>query len=182
MIGLWVRALAYLVVVGGSWLVALPACILIVETGGALPGFRNLPALLLGIIVFTLGFGVACWAGYYLIQYGHGTPLPLDPPRRLVVSGPYQWVRNPQGIGMVLMVVGEVVAIRSWCLCCLLPATLIYLELVVGPWEERQMASDFGSEYAAYVGRTQKWIPRRGPRSNPFRTQWATSMIAPKPA
>jgi protein-S-isoprenylcysteine O-methyltransferase Ste14 len=156
------------VVVGGSWLVALPACILIAETGSAVPGFRSLPAFLLGIAAFALGFGLACWAGYCLIQYGHGTPLPLDPPRRLVVSGPYRWVRNPQGIGMVLMVLGEVTAVRSWCLGCLLPATLIYLELVVSPWEERQLARDFGSEYAGYVSRTGKWLPRRGPGTSSF--------------
>ncbi len=161
MISLWIRALAYLVIVGGGWLVALPACILIAETGSAVPGFRSLPALLLGIAAFALGFVLACWAGYCLIQYGHGTPLPLDPPRRLVVSGPYRWVRNPQGIGMVLMVLGEVGAVHSSYLWCLLPATLIYLELVVGPWEERQMARNFGSEYADYVSQTRKWLPRR---------------------
>jgi len=160
MIAPWIRALVYLVAVGETWLVALPACILAAETGSALPRFRSLPAGLLGIATFALGFWLAGWAGYCLVQYGHGTPLPLDPPRRLVVSGPYRWVRNPQGIGMVLLVLGEVAAIRSWFLCCLLPATLIYLELIVGRWEERQMARDFGSEYTAYVGRTRKWLPR----------------------
>ena len=70
---------------------------------------------------------------------------------------------------MVLMVLGEVVAIRSCYLCCLLPATLIYLELIVGPWENRQLARDFGSEYAAYISRTDRWIPRGGPRTNSFK-------------
>jgi protein-S-isoprenylcysteine O-methyltransferase Ste14 len=168
MIALWVRALAYLVVVGGSWLVALPACILIAETGDVVPAFRSLPAFVLGIATFAIGFVLACWAGYCLIQYGQGTPLPLDPPRRLVVCGPYRWVRNPQGIGMMLMVFGEVIAVRSRLLWCLLAATLVYLEMLVGRWEERQMARDFGSEYTAYVGRTRKWLPRRGPGTSSF--------------
>jgi protein-S-isoprenylcysteine O-methyltransferase Ste14 len=162
MVVLWARASVYLVIVGGGWLVALPACILVAESGSAMPSLRASPvAILVGGATFTLGFGLASWAGYCLIQYGRGTPLPLDPPRRLVICGPYRWVRNPQAIGMVLMVLGEVIAIRSRLLWCLLPATLAYLEMLVGPWEERQMSRDFGSEYAAYARRTRKWLPCR---------------------
>ncbi|MBW3542887.1 MAG: isoprenylcysteine carboxylmethyltransferase family protein [Planctomycetes bacterium] len=160
-VGLWVRALVYVVIVGGGWLVILPACILFAESGIATPSYRPFPAaLVVGGAAFTLGFALACCAGYFLIQYGQGTPLPLDPPRRLVVCGPYHWIRNPQGIGMVLMVLGQVIVIQSQLLWCLLPITLVYLQ-VAGRWEERQMTRDFGSEYAAYVHRTRKWLPLR---------------------
>jgi protein-S-isoprenylcysteine O-methyltransferase Ste14 len=84
----------------------------------------------------------------------------MDPPRCLVICGPYRWVRNPQAIAMLLMALGEVVAIQSWGLWILVPMTIAYLELLVGPWEERQLARDFGAEYETYARRVQKWLPR----------------------
>src|SRR5687767_10326079 len=104
MVAVWIRALAYLLIVGGGWLVVLPAGILAAEQGTGGPGFRPLAIALAGGALFALAFVLAGWAGFCLIQYGRGTPLPLDPPRRLVVCGPYRWVRNPQGVAMVLMV------------------------------------------------------------------------------
>jgi|SRR5581483_8402189 len=159
MTSIWLRALAYLAIVGGGWLVALPAGILAWETGRAWPELRPGAFSLAGAGLFASGFGLACWAGFCLIHVGRGTPLPLDPPRRLVTCGPYRRVRNPQGIAMVLMAAGEVLAVRSAWLWVLVPLTVAYLELVVGPWEERQLARDFGAEYIAYRRRVRKWLP-----------------------
>jgi protein-S-isoprenylcysteine O-methyltransferase Ste14 len=64
-------------------------------------------------------------------------------------------------MAMVLMAAGEVVAIKSLAIWVLLPLTLAYLELLVGPWEERQMAREFGAEYDAYARLVNKWLPRR---------------------
>jgi protein-S-isoprenylcysteine O-methyltransferase Ste14 len=166
MTAIWIRALLYLLIVGGGWLVVLPGGILRLERGSSWPLWNSLALTALGGASFTVGFGLASWAGYCLIQFGRGTPLPLDRPRRLVTCGPYRWVRNPQAIAMMLMVMGEVLAIRSAWLWLLPPATLAYLELLVGPWEERQLARDFGAAYTAYVRQVPKWLPRWTERRN----------------
>lgn len=62
---------------------------------------------------------------------------------------------------MLLMVAGEVVAVRSATLWVLLPLTMAYLELLVGPWEERHLARTFGEEYETYARTVWKWLPRR---------------------
>ncbi len=162
MVAVWSRALVYMLVVGGGWLVILPTGILAAERCGWRPEFRPPPAALAGGALFAAGFGLAGWAGFYLIQYGRGTPLPFDPPRRLVVCGPYSRVRNPQSVAMVLMVGGQVLAVRSSALWVLLPLTVAYLELLVGPWEERQMVREFGPEYECYRRQVRKWLPRLG--------------------
>src|SRR5207253_638214 len=36
--------------------------------------------------------------GVIMARHGEGTPLPLDGPRRLVLAGPYGYVRNPMAI------------------------------------------------------------------------------------
>ena len=38
---------------------------------------------------------------------GRGTPAPFDPPRRLVITGLYRYVRNPMYVGMGVFLVGE---------------------------------------------------------------------------
>jgi protein-S-isoprenylcysteine O-methyltransferase Ste14 len=158
-VAIWARALIYLLVVTAVWLVALPAGILVAERGSWRPDLQPLPVALTGGALFAMGFGLACRAGFCLIQHGRGTPLPLDPPQRLVSCGPYSRVRNPQAIGMMLMVTGEVIAVRSLALWLLVPLTVAYLELLVGPWEERQMAREFGADYKAYARRVRKWLP-----------------------
>ena len=56
------------------------------------------------------------------------------------------------------MMLVEVATIRSTCRWCLLPATLIFLELIVGRWEQRQTIHKFASKYGAHVDRTRKWL------------------------
>ncbi|HEV3081236.1 MAG TPA: hypothetical protein VGY66_15760, partial [Gemmataceae bacterium] len=67
--------------------------------------------------------------------------------------------RNPQALGMVLMVVGEALILQSAALWVLIPLTLIYLELLVGPFKSRQLAKEFGADYAVYAARVRKLVP-----------------------
>jgi hypothetical protein len=43
------------------------------------------------------------WATVVFTDVGQGTPLPLDPPRRLVTTGPYAFVRNPMQIAGLML-------------------------------------------------------------------------------
>jgi protein-S-isoprenylcysteine O-methyltransferase Ste14 len=157
---LWARAIIYFLLFGGGWLVALPAGILSLENRAIWPIVRNVLCGFLGGLLFAIGFVLACRAGACPIHLGRGTPLPLDPPRRLVTRGPYRWVRNPQRIAMLLMVIGEVVAIDFNWLWVMVPSTILDLEGIEGRWEEKQLLRNFGDEYVAYTKRTRKRMPR----------------------
>jgi protein-S-isoprenylcysteine O-methyltransferase Ste14 len=156
---LWVRALFYMLIAGTGWLCILPALLLYWEFGSAAPAARVAPLPLIGLCSIVAGVALAFWGAYYLITFGSGTPLPFDPPRRLVTEGPYRFVRNPQAIAIALMVLGEIFVIESATLWLMLPLTFIYLELVVGPPEKRQLFKDFGADYQNYASRVRKWIP-----------------------
>jgi len=159
---IWLRAWVYMGVVGGGWLLVLPAALLALEHGRLIVELRGPLALLGGSALLAAGACLALAAGYYLIVHGRGTPLPLDPPIHLVTSGPYAYVRNPQAIGMVVMTAGEIVAVHSRLLWTLLPLTLLYLALV-GAWEERQLAARHGEQYMQYKRRVRKWLPNARP-------------------
>jgi protein-S-isoprenylcysteine O-methyltransferase Ste14 len=156
-----------MLVVGGGWLIILPLVILFLEHGHLAIQLQRVPLVASGLVIGSLGVGLALVAGYHLIVHGRGTPLPLDPPQQLVTTGPYSYVRNPQAIAMLLMVLGEILVVQSWLLWCLLPLTLLYLEGLVGPWEERQLLRQHGEQYVQYQRQVSKWLPR----SYPYRSQ-----------
>src|SRR5437764_4813949 len=59
-----------------------------------------------GMLIGTAGAVVALWCILTFASVGRGTPAPFDPPRRLVIQGPYRFVRNPMYIGAGLALAG----------------------------------------------------------------------------
>ncbi len=157
---LWPRALAYMVFVGAGWLIVIPAGILYLEQGLVRPTLSAVPLLVFGSLLFSVGALLAFSAGYHLITFGDGTPFPLEPTRRLVTSGPYGYVRNPQGVAILLMTLGLVLSVQSVMLWLMLPLTILSLEVLVGPYEDRSLERRFDNAYRDYKSRVRKWIPR----------------------
>ncbi|PYT52963.1 MAG: isoprenylcysteine carboxylmethyltransferase family protein, partial [Acidobacteria bacterium] len=58
----------------------------------------------------ALYFACAFW-GFAL--RGKGTPLPIDPPKKLVVEGPYGLVRNPMYWSVASVMLGEAAVFHS---------------------------------------------------------------------
>src|ERR1700737_211963 len=63
----------------------------------------------LGWIVMAIGAAIGLPCVWEFAWRGFGTPAPFDPPRRLVVTGPYRWVRNPMYIGMGIALIGAAI-------------------------------------------------------------------------
>jgi protein-S-isoprenylcysteine O-methyltransferase Ste14 len=117
------------------------------------------------------GGGVAIVAGLVLVvatvrmfaSIGRGTLAPWDPPRRLVVSGVYRYVRNPMISGVLIVLVGEGLALRAadvlaWA-AVFFAINATYIPLL----EEPGLARRFGDAYDEYARHVPRWIPRRTP-------------------
>jgi protein-S-isoprenylcysteine O-methyltransferase Ste14 len=83
-------------------------------------------------------------------------------PQRLVVEGPYRYVRNPLYEGDFCLIVGAALLSRSWALMLLAALYLAQLALQL-PLEERELRERFGISYRRYCELVPRFIPRRRP-------------------
>ena len=116
---------------------------------------------LLGVVPLLLGGYVALRCAFEFAWRGRGTPAPFDPPRRLVISGLYRYVRNPMYSGMALFMIGE------WLIWGTdVKGALIYLAvysvcvlLFVLGYEEPALGKKFGEDYETYRRNVPRFVP-----------------------
>jgi len=94
---------------------------------------------------------------------GEGTLAPWDPPRNLVVRGPYRFVRNPMISGVLLVLVGVALYLISvphalWALT-FFGINAVYIPL----FEEPQLRRRFGASYIEYCQHVPRLVPRLRP-------------------
>jgi protein-S-isoprenylcysteine O-methyltransferase Ste14 len=158
-LGLVARAHGYAVLVVGVFLVALP---LAARSLDPILGVR-LP----GVAAYVGSATLACCAAlsygsfWLFITRGRGTAFPTDPPKALVVLGPYRYVRNPMYVGNLGIVISGALLFRS-------PGMLLYA--VVLCWladryvkrvEEPALEARYGDAYRRYRGAVPRWLPTR---------------------
>jgi protein-S-isoprenylcysteine O-methyltransferase Ste14 len=112
-----------------------------------------------GMIVAAIGAAIALWCIFTFATIGKGTPAPFDPPRRLVIRGPYRFVRNPMYIGAGLALAGAALYYESWRLLIYAVVFLLVMHLFVMLHEEPTLRETFGPEYEAYCGKVRRWWP-----------------------
>ena len=113
-----------------------------------------------GIIVAITGAVVALWCVFTFVFVGKGTPAPFDPPRKLVASGPYSFVRNPMYLGGALALCGAAIFYHSLALLGYTLGFLVTMHLFVVLYEEPTLRRLFGTDYDAYRARVYRWLPR----------------------
>lgn len=155
-----VRAITYATLFIGFLLVFLPARVL--SWSGITRPVGIGPAQIAGVAVGTGGALLALWCIATFVVVGRGTPAPFDPPRNLVVVGPYRWVRNPMYIGAALALSGAALFYESWALIGYCAAFLFVTYLFVVLYEEPALRATFGDSYVRYCDRVGRWLPSRG--------------------
>lgn len=155
-----------LIVLPGTVLVLVPALILAVTGGAALPGpltLFNLLRFWSGLVSAAVGGGLSLWTMLLFTRYGDGTPAPWEPPRKLVIRGPYRHVRNPMITGVLFLIAAEALLFGSWPLLVWMGifflGNAVYFPLV----EEKGLEERFGQAYREYTRNVPRWVPRRHP-------------------
>jgi protein-S-isoprenylcysteine O-methyltransferase Ste14 len=131
--------------------VALPS-----TAAGFLLVLAGAAALAVGVWLFAASLS-------HFFTEGKGTLAPWDPPRRLVVRGPYRYVRNPMISGVIFILAGEALILRSvphaWWVAIFAGMNAIVIPLT----EEPLLKLRFGDEYRVYCENVRRFLPRVKP-------------------
>lgn len=153
------RTLTYATLFIALVLIYLPARVL-AWAGVARPAVIAWPQIC-GLILIAFGALVALHCVLTFAWIGKGTPAPFDPPRHLVVSGPYRSVRNPMYIGAATALAGAALFFESAALLAFAVGFLITAHLFVVLYEEPTLRRTFGVEYHVYCETVHRWLPMR---------------------
>ena len=107
-----------------------------------------------------IGAALVIWCVFTFAFVGRGTPAPFDPPRRLVVRGPYRLVRNPMYLAAGLALGGAALFYQSIALAVYAGLFMALTHLFVWLYEEPTLRRTFGDEYEAYCQRVGQWLPK----------------------
>lgn len=152
------RALTYSALFIGFLLVYAPARVL-AWSGITRPAAIAAPQVA-GMVVGAVGGALALWCILAFAALGRGTPAPFDPPRRLVIRGPYRFVRNPMYLGAELALGGAALFYESWPLLGYAALFLLATHLLVVVYEEPTLRQTFGPDYETYCRQVRRWLPR----------------------
>jgi protein-S-isoprenylcysteine O-methyltransferase Ste14 len=112
--------------------------------------------------VMAVGVAVTAWSALHFLRV-KGTPVPFNPPPKVVETGPYRYARNPMLTGVFLFLFGLGFAVDS----CSLAFFFTPLYVLFNVWElkaieEPELVKRFGDDYVEYRRRTPMFVPGLG--------------------
>ena len=122
--------------------------------------------IILSLPILFPGLSLIGWSVLHFFKE-KGTPVPFNPPPRLVSGGPYAYARNPMLSGVFILLFGFGILIGS------ISFTFIFTPLFIAlnVWElkaieEPELAKRLGEAYLEYKKKTPMFIPNFRQRGN----------------
>lgn len=114
----------------------------------------------MGLIPLAVGLAMMFWSAWGFATVGLGTPAPIDPPKKIVTTGLYRYIRNPMYVAVVLALIGETTLSFSLPLLEYSLAVFIMFNLFVFLYEEPHLRKTFGKHYELYCRQVPRWLPK----------------------
>lgn len=151
--------------VGASIFLALTALFVIVSLEvDKFIGFPKLLASSLSLVIsgpiLALGLFLYLWSVVHFIK-ARGTPVPFNPPPKLVTTGPYAYLRNPILTGIFIFLLGLGILLRSISLIFIFTPLYVLLNVwSLKAIEEPELEKRLGEEYIEYRRKVPMFVPR----------------------
>ena len=152
-----IKTLLWSIIVAGSVTVLVPSLLLA-------PRFDSFRVSLsyfrfFGLVPIVIGVTLYIWCAWCFTFIGKGTPAPFDPPRKLVVKGAYQYVRNPIYVFVALALLGETILLETTIILLYAAVVVAVFHFWVLVYEEPTLKRKFGESYERYCERVSRWLP-----------------------
>ncbi len=118
----------------------------------------------LGIVLVLLAWAVRVWGTAYLC--GDVVFAPNVQRDRLIVDGPFRYVRNPLYLGNVLLACGMGLYAPPLGFAIIVAGNVVLVAMLANE-EAKQLALEYGAEYAAYGAAVPAFVPRLTPAAFP---------------
>jgi protein-S-isoprenylcysteine O-methyltransferase Ste14 len=122
-----------------------------------------LPMRWIGGVVLLASAAFLVYAFALFVLDGRGTPAPMAPTERLVVSGVYRHVRNPMYVAVTGAIVGQALLFGQLWLLAYAAVFLAVTAAFVKGYEEPTLTDQFPADYPAYRDAVPGWWPRLRP-------------------
>jgi len=122
----------------------------------------DLTRILGGLLIIVGAPGVVDSFARFALE-GLGTPAPIAPPQKLVVTGLYRYVRNPIYFAVVSVIFGQALLFGDRVLLWYGALLWLFFHLAVVIYEEPTLEETFGTEYESFRTNVPRWIPRLTP-------------------
>jgi protein-S-isoprenylcysteine O-methyltransferase Ste14 len=97
--------------------------------------------------------------GFILISAGWKVLYDAQQHYKLAVSGIYSYVRHPQYVGFILVMLGFLLQWPTILTLAMFPV-LVFMYVRLARTEEREAIAEFGDEYLAYIAEVPGFFPR----------------------
>ncbi len=116
--------------------------------------------IVISLPFLIIGAGMWLWSAGRFFKT-RGTPVPVNPPPRLVTDGLYAYTRNPMMTGLFMVMAGIGIFSGSVTLTFIMTPLFVIMSIVEFKLiEEPELEKRFGGEYTAYKEKTPIIIPR----------------------
>ena len=134
----------------------------IVELGQkfGLPAFAHAHQHLAATCLFLAASVLGLTSAITMATCGNGTPLPTATTHRLVVAGPYRFLRNPMALAGFVQGVAAGWFFGSYAVIVYSLTGVFVWHVFVRPVEERDLQRRFGDSYSQYQQTVWLWVPR----------------------
>jgi protein-S-isoprenylcysteine O-methyltransferase Ste14 len=159
------RAALQVATAGMLFLFFIPEVCFAIRPGAGWTPLLQLPGWVrqLGIQAILLMAIPGLGAVMEFAERGQGTPIPYDPPLRLVASGIYRYVANPMQVSCVVVMVAWASMLRNGWLVVSGVLSVAY-SAGIASWDEKDdLRRRFGNPWLAYRSVVRNWFPRWRP-------------------
>ena len=154
---LGLRATLQMVLSGGLFLWLMPSLVFAARGSSwaaAMPRGRSLMLVAQAICLLALP-GVSALQEF--CERGLGTPIPQDPPQRLVTSGVYRYVANPMQVSCSLVMLVWGLALGSLWVAAVSAISVVY-SAGIARWDEREdLRGRFGEPWVRLRAEVLDW-------------------------
>lgn len=120
-----------------------------------------LVTLLVAVIIGCLLVGAS--AALEFAVAGDGTPIPYDPPKRVVSSGPYAYIANPMQVTVALKMLALGWLTHSVGLLAVALSFVVFDAIFAAGYNRIHIARAFPNRWSTYLADVPEWRLRRHP-------------------